>query len=1778
MDTQKLYALLGSLSGHLISDSPQQEKEIKRLHKHLSRSLLHEEIGQLKTSHFVFENADLFSPENILPERLAALESIAEKKAAESATPEFHLFVREVPVRSTQFHASMPLWAGGAAVEHTIGPFTHKDGRNLWFDFFRIEKLVALYIQGRPKPAILFKISAGFRFIDINVPLAADLLPLYKLPAGSIWVDSEIFASNAPADYYTGLTIKGGTINLSVPPQLVNGKLTITPSTVVTVKLQLRQPAVTDADASSPYGGDARNAEIQLPKELSFHFSGLENSLDTISPARWNVYGHKAFFEWNKPQQVVYDSLLHRVLIPCNCSTATFKVKNCQSPFHKVKGEAPVAGSAWALPAAPIDILHPAQAAGIGALLVKCNRGLTNAWNGLEDGEINLNQPFVMAEPGRISITDLTAGNIFCRQTFDLWKDEQNPYGATALLQYPKTTPFFYITFANGNEALMVLGNADVQIDRPVTVAGEALSIRSKNTLLLLAANKNLKLIYLFDDNILFDSIDLTKKPPSIPKPIALALRNALFKVTPVNGCLLFGQIADDFVKVKQGFLYLTFGMFAYLPTLPDPYATNLGNLRSQFRGRKGIAYTGTAFGGQNIWLWLVCRMKWQPGTEKNDKVEVSFHFAPLQNQFQLMQTSHVSPDVNSGSSASTSTVSHPLFNIGALQGIDAETAAHAETAAVTSNDDIQTTGFTTNAMASERKTPDYSKIWDKQTKWLRQDMFAMLDVSTNADLLGVSFGLFGDRRMSMITTHAVVPAAGQKTPRFPLQVQDMDVVTQGINARAYTVPQISWEPVLNLTDPQTINPTNPNIEPPLGPNYYPDDGGPTRIFNNSVEFVPLSPIPLSNFVIDRFDNEKGNITASLFTLPFAIKAIAVLNKDTDLAKPPTIKQNRHSFPNNIKGGIQLQFNAGKLPFDDYPLFHGGTFQLNNILNIHGQKTLTSTLGDSVTLIFNEEFKPEFNDLLKSRGVPLTRIDFSGYGASLFSNWFNPDAQFAQTSQSKFDVFVGRTAHEVIQVRSMIYPWGIKVVRTIILYRVGSGYVYRVDTGWKAESDGRFDFSYKLKDPADPNNKTIDVDTEGVFAFHPGIVKGLFNIKNIVEVGEKFPLETSVKLNEYYVDDNNNTIKNTTQDPMKLPATLKMVEFDSDVEIEEVKQGAVNGKVPSKKITGFVQLSPRGIPLSSDALKALINRQLGSIGGPVDCVVDIHNSGQQIRLNRFDVSNSFAANGSDPVFVVAGRGNVILPKDGSWSMVKHQYGTGEVTPVPEDQSAPLIRVGKLIKKNGRLEIDEKPENVLLRIADPAELLRQAVSSSINYGFLQSTDTQKALFLTPSFKQGLDKLLSKTPPLFADAFRIVNSKAVFPNVGDAVNNFGDAVSLVKNGSEFDKNPFITDGGKQVLELMQINKVVNNIKQEGYNLLKKVEEFDLPDTEWKLIEIDSFKIYIEYKADKVQKPGGGTKNLKGALNFDVDSFAGSMADKWKSRMSNVALVVDLGPIDRLMTIKGNWDAKKGVEAQYKGGADFPSPQIEFAPELEPVIEILQVLQDLQGENYKAAFEKGLKLAMSNKAGTWEYKLEAAKEIPVVRFPVPDAVYNDPNTPLKLEAGLKLGAYFNAALKVTSDPSQLLPIAGGYLEFYGKLSVMCVSLSAATIYAVGQVNLKIAADTKTGPSLAMQFGFGAQIVVGLPVVGNVSVLYMVGVEIYIDSAKLNLSAFLLFRGHAELLGGIISVTITIEAKGTVSRDAIAERTDMAAQITFGLDISIFLVIDISFSTSWQEQRQIA
>ncbi len=1775
MDQQPV-ALTG-LTKHLEVNSAEEKKMLDALHQQLSNSLIDNEISALKGISFAHEGTDFFTD---------TAQSVATANAdVQRVSPKQKLshrvFIRDTPVRNTQIKTSVPSWAAGAAVDKTIGPFISKDGRKLWYDFYPFEELIALYVQGNSSPVLLFHISTFRRFFE-NIPFVTELMSSYQITGNTIWINSKILANNAPANFYTGLKIKGGEISLSESPQNINNQLTVSAGAIVKVQLQLDQPAVTNADTTSDYGKDARAASLSLPQQFNFSFSGNTTAIaELVSNAEWSLYGSQAGFTWNANAPISFDALLNEILVPFNCSEQNFSIRNNSSAFNILSGNAEIQWSAWSLPVAQIDITNPIAAEGIGALTIRCLQGISTQWSGMQNGAVSLSNPYVQLNVGKISVLEFAAVNLFGTQEFLLWKDALNPHRSSIELFYNTAFPFLFLSDVAGSEMIIAQTNTIAHIDRPVTVDAHALDIKTKNSLLFLAASNAGWFVYLYDDNILADNAG--NALAYFPQPISFALHNAVFKTTKTNGCLLFCELAPNFINVEKANLILSFGIYAYLPILPDPYAAKLGVLKEQFAYYSRVAGVGDTYSSrynQQVWLLLVCSIKWIKENDNSDNADVSFSFAPLPQQAQAYAAVAFDKRANNNFSSPQLFIQQNAF----IKNFDIKPAADV---AASPNENIAGANFRTEMLIEG--LPDYQSQWNDRFQYFQNDMFALLDVSSRANQMGVSYqpmyfreGNIAGERLEMYKTYEVSAAATDNN--FPLQIEGMNVVTQNLNVKAFTLPQISWEPVFNLTPPQKAG------DPPPLFNYYPNDGGATRLFNNSVQFVPVAPIPVTNALVHSYHHDNKNNLYSLFTLPFGLRAFASLDK-TNLDPAPAINENQPTFNDKLKGGIQLSLTGGNT---DNPgvasVFHGVALQVNNVLNLTGGVTNASTLGYDVTKIFNDEFC--FGE---KTNVPLTRFDVSGYGASIFSKWFDNSAEFATTSKAEFEVFVGRTAHEVIQVKSLIYPWGIHVVRTITIFRTAGGYEYRVDSGWKAESDGKFDFRLHVVD--DDTTKPPKQHVESPYTIHPGVIKGLYNIKNIIAANNDIaPLKKSMNLGPYRYDTSNYYIyPNTSSSSVDID--LEPVYFDADIDIENTVQGQVNGRVPSKKVLGFVQVAPTGIPLTPTAFAELLNYQQGSIGGPVNCIVDIGMNSQQMRVNRVDVNIVDTAN---PVFSAAIRGNVILPKEGSWSMVTHLAKTGEVTPLPESITVPLIRIGELVLKNPSDPNSDLtyPTDGLLRIANPTELLRLPTTDTINYGFLQSTNTQKVLFLTPSYqtiaKTATGKLLSKTPPLFADAYHLMNTKGIFPNIGDAVNNYGDVVPLTSN---FASNA-ATDAGRQLLELIQVNikNADGNIAKEGFKLLKQdiTKTFDLKNIPpLYFVKTDALKIYAEYNAsirngypygqDGDDGPDYSNAeyydNRSGSLNFDVDSFAADTANKWLSKMNNISMSVDLGQFEKLVTINGNFNAQNGSNAAYAGNddeADFPSPQLKFCKELNPVMDILQVLVTLQGGDYAAALKKGLQIAMSNDADSWQYKFSASQEIPLIEFP--SDILAGASAPLKLQASLKFGVYFNEALKVTTNPSQLLPTAGAFLEFYGKLSVMCVSLEIATVYAVGSVDLKLAADTSLSPSLTMKFGFGAQIVVGLPVVGNVSILYMIGVEVYIDSQTQTVGASLLYQGRADLLGGIVDITITIEAQGSISRNSDADSTTCEAQVTFAIDISICFVIDINFSKSWSEQRQIA
>jgi hypothetical protein len=1628
---------------------------------------------------------------------------------------EFRVFRRETPLAGAALDLSSPSWARGAQVAQTLGPFIGIDGRQFWFDFYSIAVLVPIYLAGDSTPAMLIPMRE-YRRRSTNLPIGTLLEQLrraqFTLPAGSLWIRANLFNGAATPGAYAGLKITGGTLAFPILPIDVAGRITIPAGGNCALDLTL-SPVIAPAPADTQAGIDAAKSALTLPATCAFTLAAAGITIRGVDRTSCTAYATDVAMTWRGVTSALFVDELNAVIMPMESTPDRFDVRQSASPFATLADSAAINRSGWALPVSVIDVATPPELAGNGSLAMNLGSGLTITWRGLRDGPVKLRSPWLSVSAGALLITDTNASNRYAHQRLRLWREDLARPRCELALQYTDLFTLTYVSAALGNEVLLTQADANASIDRPVDVRGVPLSVHTLKSLFALGYTDQQQTAVLYDDNILVDSLDPSViRPVSPGKLTSIAIRNALFSVTPVNSALFFGVLRDE-EMVETGTLLLGMGLYTLLPTLPDPYAANVGFMR-QGRGRGSRV--------AQITQLLVATVKWTKAAsdEAADIVSTAFAFAPA------------------GSTAASiaiwnqARVQQGLAQLGGRGGSVATAAAQAAAPPQSS--------------AASRR-PRSEDAWREKFDRFNQEQFALLDVSSNADQMGVSFAWFNPREADADKGEfgrVYGGGGGGNTPQaqaFPLEIRELDLSAQSRFIRAFTVPQISWEPLMNETPPQLVD------DPPLGTNLYPNDGGPTRLLNNATDVVPLAPIPVSEHLVKDFAERPTGFTGAMLTLPFGLRAFAEFSRVNqfqaalDAAK---LTFNRPVYATSgLRGGLQFRVDAPKHPAESAN-FKGGTLQIENVHTAAGVPTPAGTLGHSVGTIFNGEFFFGAGSGHKDRGVPVPRMDLSGYGASIFSRWQNPNAAVAATSQVFFDVWVGRTGHEVVQVRSLIYPWGIRVVRTITILRGSSGIVHRIDSGWQAETPGIYDFSFSVY--PSPGVFTPLLTIPNPYEFHPGVVKGLFNVRNIEETKDVAPFEeTWVKANgEMYVDENGakQIVDGSTPIDERSPGViLQPLYFDADIQIDGVTSGANNGRVPSTKMLGYVQLAPRGEPISPVLFAELLSRQITPIGGKVDCEMVIAGSGQGMRVSRVDVNNANRLGDNAPIFVSAARGAVVLPKDGSWSVVEHKQSTGEVVPLAPQKTVPLIRRGALTNALAQTT-DANAATDQFRLANPVELVRAPIANTLNYGLLQSTGTQKALFRLPAFRQGVNDLLSATPD-FADAYRIVNTKGIFPNVQDTI-------------------PLV------------LNNYKTKILEEGYRLLDEVN----PDTAFEqlmppgplyLINETFLKLYVEY--NKTDKQGASLGSS--LMQYGFDATAAAEGKRWLSKLNDISMVVDLGPLKRLMMVRGKFDAEKGATPGFAG------PKLEFCDELQPVVDILQILLQLSEGDYKAAFDKGMEVAMSNSADSWSYAFSAKKEIPLVRFP-PGPAYDAPQVPLKLEARLAIGVYFNEVLKITDDPKDLIPSAGAFLQFGGKLSVMCFSVAAATIYANGSVDLRTSADIKTGPRLWMKFGFGAELVVGLPVVANVSVTFIVGVEIDIATEDFSIMAFMLFRGRAEILGGIVTITIMIEAKGGVRRlgSGSSAKTEMVAQVTFAIDISIFLVINISFSESWQEDRQIA
>jgi hypothetical protein len=1718
METNALLTSLAALTADLQPTPGTSERELATLKKELAVSLVTQPLNSVRPNPLPAPaaNAALLSAAHLGPLEQLATEAVhaSERQAAIETT--FQSYERTLPLITPHLDGSVPEWARGTAVDHTLGPFVGADGIKRWFDFYPIFKnrQVNIFISDPARPILVLTVRESVFFPAGQLS--------YSLAGPSVWIAAaSLTAGLSTVDAYAGIRVKSGKIEFSKLPTSVGNDFQIDNTTKIT--LTLVPDPVTVTGGAPAVGLDASNAALEYFSSTVFEFLAGKGKLSGASAAKFTVYGSQVVLGDVDPgAQISYLDNAGGLFIPFQSPTDSFAFQTVLSPFCSLVGELKVLEAGWFLPVSLIGATGLAEASGTGELGFAGIGTDKISWKGLEGDGLKLEKVLLLVAPGLITLTGLTRKNPLARQKIELWEeDDSKKRFSSATVSFAAAVGLTYTASSQGIEILSTVTSAAADIDRPIAATGVRLRLVPRKANFYLVQLTAAREVLLFDAQLLNELTEAEKY--TVTPVVPIALRNAFFVASQPEAFILAGSLIGD-NSVATGTIGVLFGIFEMFLTLPDPYVTSqpLFSQRNQYR----LEYDNQreAPASRRKLLELMCFVHWpEPAHPILD-----CKLAPVSEEsfvqfLQTFLTETLAPD-SSASAAATARpaavspslttesfqslpLSQQFKTVFENSGISREIKGIGQAAVDQTPEPV---------LANEAIRKSYGDIYRQLTaSVVSAGQVLLLDVSGNADQLGVSFNYTYGIRDRQPDVPAATSAGG-----FPFQAKGVEIIASGKNVRAFTLPHIQWEPVKNIQNPVADPPTFPN------PVIFANDGGPATLASGNPNTVALEPRRVINFIEGSFnDQNEPQPAAAYFTLPFGMLALAFFsNRKIGNYPLAAMDFNRPRFSAgpqiaaDVRGGIQLKTTSlrpNPNPKIQDPYFYGFTLDTPNLgyqeILLGGVPTLVpyGMLGGEVGFAFNQEF------FFKTTSrVPLRRIDFSGYGASIFSEWLNPDANFGLTSQAKFNVLIGRTAHEVVQIKSIIYPWGVPVVRTITIQRTNNARVTRYDSGWQAQGPGIYDFSYKTQN-GDP--------VPSPYTFHPGIVRGIYNVREIRDTNQRIEVGTG-------------------------PAIMDGVWFDCDAHLDFVVQGAVvkpagTGAtlplVPSRQQFGFVLIGDptKPEPLSPKEFRDFLQTKSGPIGGPVDCVVDIGGSGQLMRISRIDVDYSNQPPG-DPEFVTAARGTVVLPKDGAWSVTVHDVATDQVTPVDPLHPVPLIREGKLDVTNQ--VIFDNPTN-LYRIADPADL-SQFTPAINEYGFLQTTGTQKLLFRQPGLQNGVKELQTFTPAL-ADAYRLVNSKSVFPNIADCIGL-----------------PSLPDVGK-------LDIIPEGLKFKD-SIIGNLTDFtpSVPNSgRFDIINTPAFKIYILY--------GDPSNATPSSMSVDLNSAPTAGRKNWATLTKDVSMVVDLGPFSPLLTVTGQFDAAFGR------APGFTDPKIVLNDALQKIKDILQLIATLSFDpDYLKILKEGMQIAMSNSADSWDYKFHAVQEIPVLKFPSL-AVEDAGPPPLKLQASLSLGFYFNETLKPAGGAGSLLPSSGAFVEFFGQLSVMVLSIEIATIYAIGTTTLKISSDTTDpAPALDFNFGFGAEIVVQLPVIAKVSVSFIVSIAINLQSGSTTITAGFIYKGVADILDGLVVVTIFIEAHGSITPRLAAGGTSIEADVTFGLDISIFLVIDINFTKTWQETRQIA
>src|SRR5690606_35736876 len=142
---------LAAFSARLHPRSPREDEDLRQLEQLLVQ--VHgPDLAAAGPRELSIDRATWFAPENLPPDRRERLQRLVESTDPRQL-PRYRVFRRDTPAVTAPLDVSVPAWGRGAAVSRTAGPFTTADGRQAWFDFYALARLIPVSFAGDDPPA-----------------------------------------------------------------------------------------------------------------------------------------------------------------------------------------------------------------------------------------------------------------------------------------------------------------------------------------------------------------------------------------------------------------------------------------------------------------------------------------------------------------------------------------------------------------------------------------------------------------------------------------------------------------------------------------------------------------------------------------------------------------------------------------------------------------------------------------------------------------------------------------------------------------------------------------------------------------------------------------------------------------------------------------------------------------------------------------------------------------------------------------------------------------------------------------------------------------------------------------------------------------------------------------------------------------------------------------------------------------------------------------------------------------------------------------------------------------------------------------------------------------------------------------------------------------------------------------------------------------------------------------------------------------------------------------